>query len=86
MRFFGGWYLSWQAGAVNSTFSGYLNVPCVAQSAAVFVFFRQFDFTSLKKKMEPVVANLSALSFGIYLVHFYCLYNGVKTLALRRNL
>ncbi len=71
VRFFGGWYLSWQAGNVNSTFSGYLNVPCVAQSAAVFVFFRQCDFTSLKKKMGSVVANLSELSFGIYLVHFY---------------
>lgn len=71
VRFFGGWYLSYQENAVNGTFSGYLNVPCMVQSIAVFVFFMYADLSWIEKKIGRLIRQLSSLSFGVYLVHFY---------------
>lgn len=71
VRFFGGWYLSYQENAVNSTFSGYLNVPCILQSIAVFVFFKHADLTWLEKKMGYLIKQAASMSFGVYLIHFY---------------
>lgn len=73
MRFFGGWYLSAQAGVLDKTFDFYLNVPCVLQSVAVFVFFKQMDLSWLEKKFGNLLGKLSSLSFGVFLVHYYVL-------------
>lgn len=74
MRFFGGWYLSSRAGAVDKTFDFYLNVPCVLQTVAVFVLFKQLDLSFLEKKAGNVARKFSGLSFGVFLIHYYILY------------
>lgn len=69
LHFFGTWYLSFRDGAINSFFKGYLNVPCVAYSAAVFLLFRVFPFDRLPRRLVKVLTFFGGQTFGIYLIH-----------------
>lgn len=55
-------------GAVDRTFFDYLSFPSVFLGVAVFVFFKQLDTTRIEKWAKPL-SNLSACSFGVYLIH-----------------
>ena len=61
------WKLSERIGYVDYTYGTYLNFPCVLQTVAVFVFFKQRRFEG--EKANRIVRRLSAASFTVYLAH-----------------
>jgi len=68
----GGTYLySIEAGAIDSTFRGYTNLPCVLASVGVFVFIKQIGQKITHEKLVRTVEKLSSYTFPIYLIHFY---------------
>ncbi|MGN0131660.1 MAG: acyltransferase [Lachnospiraceae bacterium] len=74
MHFAGTLVVNYGQETIIGTFKGYLNIPCVMYSVAVFVFFRYLDYDRLGKwfgKVEKAVLAASHRTFGIYLVHFY---------------
>lgn len=66
----GTWHVSYQAGQIVQTFKGYMNVPCILYSIAVFTFFKYHNFEKLK---VDIFNRISDNTFGIYLVHWYIL-------------
>lgn len=68
MHCLGTWYCCWQTGYIVQTFKGYLNVPCILYSSAVFLAFRSFRF---RQHSSRIFDKLSGLTFGIYLIHWY---------------
>jgi len=74
LHFFGTLAVSAGESSVVGTFKGYLNIPCVMYSAAIFVFFRYLDYEKAGKrfdKLKKVIITISKLTFGVYLVHMY---------------
>ena len=72
LRIFGTWFISNETGVLDYTFDGYLGVPCIIYSAAVFVFFRYAgDFIMKSKIVSKVVKWLNNETLGIYLIHHY---------------
>ncbi len=52
----------------DKTLSGYTAFAAVAQTVAVFVWFKYRDWTFFKKHAH-VVAQIAACTFGVYLIH-----------------
>lgn len=68
----GGTYLySIEAGAIDSTFRGYTNLPCLLCSVGVFIFMKQMGQQIKNEKVIKAVEGLSGYTFPIYLIHFY---------------
>lgn len=61
------WKLSLPLGYVEYTYGTYLNFPCVLQTAAVFLLFKQCRYAN--EKANCVVRALSRASFSVYLTH-----------------
>lgn len=61
------WVLSARAGIVDYAYGTYLNFPCVLQTAAVFVWFRQSRHAG--PRLERLARRLSSASFTVYLSH-----------------
>jgi len=61
---------------INQTFMGYLNFPCVFYVVAIFVFFKHCNFTKLiqNNTAQRLINKLHESTFGIYLVHQFCIY------------
>lgn len=62
--------LSYSAGKIIDDFKGYTNFPCFLYSAAVFMFFRYFDFESLPQFIKKLTDFFSGATFGVYLIHW----------------
>jgi len=60
---------------INMAFKGYMNFPCVFHSVAVFVLFKQCNFSILtrNKFVLQLINKMHASTLGIYLVHIYLL-------------
>lgn len=71
VHIFGTWYLSYQTGAISGTFKGYLNVPCILYSAAIFTFFQHIDAKKIPENVMRLVSKIAPTTFGIYLMHWY---------------
>ena len=63
---------------INRTFKGYTNIPSLLQSIACFVFVKKlfngsnhFPRIIASEGIQKIINRLSALTFGIYLLHFY---------------
>jgi len=69
IHFFGTWGLSYKIDMVDSTFKGYLNVPCFVYSMAIFLLFRNINFERLNKNFTKIVKWVASATFGIYLIH-----------------
>lgn len=68
----GGTYVySIEAGAIDSTFRGYTNLPCLLSSVGVFVLIKQIGQRIKSEKTIKVIEWLSGYTFPIYLIHFY---------------
>ena len=66
--------LSYKADAVDQTFKGYNNLPCVLYSVGVFMFLYDIaGYVVANKKIEKIVSELSSYTFAIYLMHWYIL-------------
>lgn len=50
-----------------------MNIPAIFMGTAVFVFFKygKWSFIEKHEKAVKFVRNLSAASFGVYLIHYY---------------
>lgn len=72
-RFVGTWFLSFRAGYLVETLSGYLNLPCILYSTAVFVAFRYMKTSKVSSVLHAIAKPLSPLTYGIYLVQWYVL-------------
>lgn len=66
----GTYYLSIEAGKIIDTFKGYMGVPCILQSAALFLYFKNIDFSKIKFILK-ICEFFKADTFGVYLVHWY---------------
>ena len=64
-------FLSYKSGTIDQTFKGYLNLPCVLFSVAVFVWFYYNKSLVSNKKFIKIISFLSGASFGVYLVHIH---------------
>lgn len=53
----------------DKTLAGYTGFAAVAQSVAVFVWFRYHDWSRLEKR-NRIIARLASCTFGVYLVHY----------------
>lgn len=67
----GTWYYSYQAGEIVTLFKGYTNVPCALYSTAIFLFFRNVDFTKWNSRVKAILNYLSTETFGVYLTHMF---------------
>ncbi|EFF67880.1 acyltransferase [Eshraghiella crossota] len=64
---------SFKTGKFDKTYAGYMNIPAIFMGTAVFVLFKYGKWNSIEKHEKAVrfVRNLSAASFGVYLIHYY---------------
>lgn len=64
---------SFKTGKFDKTYAGYMNIPAIFMGTAVFVFFKygKWNFIEKHEKAVRFVRNLSAASFGVYLIHYY---------------
>lgn len=74
-HFLGTIYLSYGTDEIVDTFKGYLNLPAILQTVAVFVFFKHIDYQKLLKNryvtFEKIVNQLASYTFGVYLLHLF---------------
>lgn len=69
--------LSKEAGYVVKTTWGYFSWHCMLLSSAVFIFIKNINFDKLldnSNKVTKIISNVSACSFGIYLIHQIAMY------------
>lgn len=67
----GTFILSYADGAINETFKGYLNIPCVLYTIAIFIFFKYFDKTKVMDLLYKCTAFVADTTFGVYLIHWF---------------
>lgn len=71
----GTYNLSMAAGTVVTTYKGYLNVPCILYSVAIFIFIKNvWNHLSNKRMVVKVVNYLSEYTFSLYLLHIFALW------------
>ena len=88
VRYFGTYYLSYKDGVLNRSLWGYTFFTGLFLSVAVFVFFKNIDYSRYikKEKIATIIGKISSCSFGIYLIHKVVMYyevrlSGVNTLS-----
>lgn len=69
----GTYYGSYALGGIEPMFKGYTNVPCIAYSVAIFVFFKYFKTKKTSTFLGKLMAQTSPLAYGIYLVQWFVL-------------
>ena len=67
----GTWYLSYQAGAIVDLYKGYLNLPCIIYSFAIFTFFKYHRYWN--GTLMKTVGLFNGTTLGIYLIHWFLL-------------
>ena len=74
-QIFGTKILSFQAGMIIDTYKGYVNVPCIFYSAAVFVLVKtiiqKLQGKGKIEKLDRVIARCSKYTLALYLIHWY---------------
>ena len=79
MHIIGTYQLSMAAGQIVSTYKGYVNVPCVLYSIAVFVFFRYAGSRCMARRgINQIIERLSKYTFSLYLLHWFVLQMVIK--------
>lgn len=61
--------MSESIGAVDRLFFNYSAFPAVLQAVAVFLLFKNLNLSWLQGRVITVLSELSACSFGVYLIH-----------------
>lgn len=65
----GGPYLAINYPGLEGIATSYLSLPTTFWASAVFVFFKSLPLTHLPEKVQTGLHKLSALTFGVYLIH-----------------
>lgn len=65
--------LSWRAGEIVDKYKGYLSVPGILYSSAVFLIFKMIPFERFPKFVLKAIQFFSGQTFGIYLIHILLL-------------
>ncbi len=73
MHIIGTWKLSYANNAITDTFKGYLNLPCVLTSIAVFVLFKYLEDAPIMDWLHKIAKVISPTTLGVYLIHWYLL-------------
>lgn len=70
-RYISTYLLSTSAGIIDKTFFGYAQFHSVFLSVAVFIFFKEINWSKIfdTEKKSKLLSTVSACSFGIYLIH-----------------
>uniref|UniRef100_UPI00405718FF acyltransferase n=1 Tax=Agathobacter sp. TaxID=2021311 RepID=UPI00405718FF len=71
MHIVGTYKLSVEAGQIVSTFKGYVNIPCVLYSIAVFVFVKELVGRYENTKIVSFILKFNKYTFAVYLMHFF---------------
>ena len=80
LRYFATIIASDKAGQLIDATWGYLNVPCFLQSIAFFVFAKNIRWGRMlgSTKTAGILAKISSCSFGVYLIHMFVFWYGMK--------
>lgn len=70
-QFLGTLYINRNSHTINRLFKGYMRFPAVLQAVGIIVFFKYFPWMKLPKILTRFIRKISALTFGIYLMHYY---------------
>lgn len=74
LHIFGTYFSSIQAGKLITIYKGYMNVPCLLYSTAIFIFFR---YGGQKIMQNQIICNIinkiKKYTFSLYLMHWYIL-------------
>lgn len=76
VHIFGTYYLTIRDNAINSTYKGYNNLPCVVYSLGVFILIKNIS-SKANNKIIGLFTSLSKYTFGIYLIHIFVI-NGFE--------
>ncbi len=68
-----GVFITSTSDGVNRIFKGYVNLPAVMQSCALFLMFRSIDWRNgvVATRIRVLCEKLSSLTFGVYLTHWF---------------
>lgn len=70
-------FLTLNSNELVTTFKGYLNLPAVLYSIAMFVLLKECgNLLSNKNRMNTIILFLARFSFSSYLVHYYFIVLG----------
>ncbi len=69
----GTYYLSMEAGDIVNLYKGYMNIPCLCHSVAVFLLCKQVGEGLMKGFIGKIVNFLKGYTFPIYLLHMIIL-------------
>lgn len=70
--------LSFKYGYIVTTYKGYLNVPTILYSSAVFLLFKNIKNKKLTITLDYLTSIISDTTFGIYLIHYYLIDIAIK--------
>ncbi len=71
MHIVGTYKLSIEAGYIVDKFKGYINVPCVLYSIALFIFLKELVNKYENKKIISFILRFNKYTFAVYLIHFF---------------
>lgn len=67
----GTYMLSMEAGAIDSTYKGFGNLPCILYSMAIFMLIKRIGTLLMRNGFAKVINFIGSFTLGIYLVHWY---------------
>lgn len=70
----GTYFSSIHAGKLISIYKGYMNIPCLLYSTAIFIFFRYGGQKIMQNQnICKIINKVKNYTFSLYLLHWYIL-------------
>lgn len=70
---FGTYWMSGKTGSVDGTFKGYMNLPALSYSVAIFVAFKYINSKKIINMFNIITKPFVKLTFGVYLMQWFAL-------------
>ena len=71
LQMLGTLYLSFKDNSLNETFKGYMGLPCILYSTALFLFFRNLQSSGIRTVLYNAASVFRKQVLGIYLLHYF---------------
>ena len=71
LQMLGTLYLSFKDNSLNETFKGYMGLPCILYSTALFLFFRNLQTSGIRTVLYNAASLFRKQVLGIYLLHYF---------------